>query len=380
MNKDLLEDYFTRTEIFNQPELWIKTYEKILIELQAIKNFLNGILSRENLEIILTGAGTSAFIGDVLEGSFQKGLNTTTKAISTTNLVTHPEFYLNKNKPLLLVSFARSGNSPESSKAIELSEIICKEVYHLVITCSDTSTLIDSLNRKKSYLFVLPDKSNDKGLAMTASFTSMLLTGLLISNYQKAEELNGEIKILSGYGDRILNEYSEKLKEVSKIDFERAVFLGSGPLKGIARESHLKLQELTDGKVICKHDSFLGFRHGPKAVVNEKSLLVYLFSNNKYVNRYELDLVNAINEGRKPVYTIGIMEKKIDGLEMSLPIILSDKGNPLNEDFLSVPLILPAQLIGFYKSINLGLNPDSPSADGMISRVVEGVELYPYKK
>ncbi len=380
MNKDLLEDYYTKVEIYNQPELWIKTYKKFLIELPSIKNFLNEILSKENLEIVLTGAGTSAFIGDVLEGSFIKGLDTTTKAIATTDLVTHPEFYLNKSKPLLLISFARSGNSPESAKAIELSEIICKEVYHLVITCNNSSTLIDSLNSKKRYLFVLPDETNDKGLAMTASFSSMLLTGLLIANYQRAEELNGEIRILSEYGDKILNEYTENLKEVSKINFDRAVFLGSGTNKGIARESHLKLQELSDGKVICKYDSFLGFRHGPKAVVNDKTLVVYLFSNDQYVNRYEYDLVKAINEGRKPAYTIGITEKKIDDLDMSLQIVLSNNGNNLSEEILSAALVLPAQLIGFYKSINLGLNPDSPSADGMISRVVEGVNLYPYKK
>ena len=380
MNKDLLEDYYTKVEIYNQPELWIKTYKKFLIELPSIKNFLNEILSKENLEIVLTGAGTSAFIGDVLEGSFIKGLNTTTKAIATTDLVTHPEFYLNKSKPLLLVSFARSGNSPESVKAIELSEIICKEVYHLVITCNNSSALINSLNSKNRYLFVLPDETNDKGLAMTASFSSMLLTGLLIANYLRAEELSGEIRILSEYGDKILNEYSEKLKEVSKINFDRAVFLGSGANKGIARESHLKLQELTDGKVICKYDSFLGFRHGPKAVVNDKTLVVYLFSNDQYVNRYEYDLVKAINEGRKPAYTIGITENKIDDLDMSLQIVLSNTGNNLCEEILSAALILPAQLIGFYKSITLGLNPDSPSADGMISRVVEGVNLYPYKK
>ena len=327
MNKDLLEDYYTKVEIYNQPELWTKTYKKFLIELPSIEDFLNEILSKENLEIVLTGAGTSAFIGDVLEGSFIKGLNTTTKAIATTDLVTHPEFYLNKNKPLLLISFARSGNSPESAKAIELSEMICKEVYHLVITCNNSSTLIDSLNSKKGYLFVLPDETNDKGLAMTASFSSMLITGLLISNYQRAEELSSEIKTLSEYGDIILNEYSEKLKEISKINFDRAVFLGSGANKGIARESHLKLQELTDGKVICKYDSFLGFRHGPKAVVNDKTLVVYLFSNDQYVNKYEYDLVKAINEGRKPAYTIGITEKKIDSLDMSLQIVLSNNGS-----------------------------------------------------
>lgn len=379
MDKDILEEYYTWTEIFSQPELWKKTYKKFLQESALIKGFLKKVLLKKNLDIVLTGAGTSAFIGDVLEGSFQKELKITTKAIATTDLVTNPELYFNETKPLLLVSFARSGNSPESSKAIELAEILCKEVYHLVVTCNNESGLIDSLKGTNNYLFVLPEEANDKGLAMTASFTSMLLTGFLISKYEKAEELSGEIIRLPEYGNNILNNYSEKLKEVSEMNFERAVFLGSGAIKGIARESHLKLQELTDGKIICKYDSFLGFRHGPKAVVNNKTLLMYLFSNNNYVNKYEYDLVNTINKGRKPAYTIGVMENKTNDLDLSLSIILSDDGKKINEELLPVALILPAQLLGFYKSVSLGFNPDSPSVDGMISRVVEGVKLYEYK-
>ena len=349
----MLDEHYTKGEIFNQPELWEKTYKKFLQEASSLKDFLSKVLSKKRLDIVLTGAGTSAFIGDVLEGPFQKEFKKTTKAIATTDLVTNPELYFNVNKPLLLVSFARSGNSPESSKAIELAEMFCNEVYHLVVTCNNESRLINSLKSTNYYLFVLPEENNDKGLAMTASFTSMLLTGFLVSKYERAEKLHAEIKRLSEYGNNILHNYSGKLKKVSELKFERAVFLGSGAIKGIARESHLKLQELTDGKIICKHDSFLGFRHGPKALVNNKTLIVYLFSNNRYVNKYEYDLVKAINKGRKPAYTIGVMENKMNGLGLSLQIILSGDGKQLCENFLPVAFILPAQLIGFYKSLNL---------------------------
>ena len=160
--------------------------------------------------------------------------------------------------------------------------------------------------------------------------------------------------------------------------FKRAVFLGSGLLKGIARESQLKLQELTDGKVICKYDSFMGFRHGPKAVIDDDTLIIYLFSNNHYANLYEIDLVNAISESRKNLFTIGIMEKNIDSVKVDLRIVLSQNGKKIQEEFLPVVSVLPAQLLGLYKSLNLGLNPDSPSASGMIHRVVQGVNIYPY--
>jgi len=149
-------------------------------------------------------------------------------------------------------------------------------------------------------------------------------------------------------------------------------------LKGIARESQLKLQELTDGKVICKYDSFMGFRHGPKAVINENTLVVYLFSNNNYANLYELDLVKAIVSGRKNLFSIGIMENAIDTPGIDLKIILSENGKKLHEDFLPIVSVLPGQLLGLFKSLVLGLEPDSPSESGMIHRVVQGVKTYEY--
>ncbi len=193
-------------------------------------------------------------------------------------------------------------------------------------------------------------------------------------------EIESEVTLLIKYGEKLFNNYIDSLKHVSELEIERAIFLGSGMMKGIARESHLKLQELTDGRIICKHDSFLGFRHGPKAVINENSLITYLFSNNKYVNRYEVDLVNAINNGRKPRFSIGVMESKIEDVKLELNIILGDGKSKLSEEFLAVVSILPAQILGFYKSIQFGLNPDSPSESGMIHRVVQGVNIYPYVK
>ena len=370
--------YHTYSEIMGQPELWIKTYNKFINESDSIKKFIDKVLSIKNIEIILTGAGTSSYIGDVIQGPLSCAAKTTTHSISTTDIVTHPEVYFSKTKPQLLISFARSGNSPESRKVIELAELINPNIYHFIITCNEKSKMLNVVNKDNSYIFFLPKEANDKSLAMTGSFTSMLLTGLLLTKIKTISSLRRDVEILAEYGKLILTEYSKKLKEVAKYKFDRAVFLASSSLKGVAKESHLKLQELTDGKVICKYDTFLGFRHGPKAVVNNKTLIVFLFSNNKYVNKYETDLVNSFSNGRKPICTIGVMEQKIKTLNIDLPIIYSSKKTNISEEFLSIVSVLPAQLLGFYKSIDLGFNPDSPSANNMISRVVQGVKLYPY--
>ena len=376
-NPVLQKAFFTDTEIFRQPELWAKISDDFKSIKSNLKKFFERVFSNENIQVILTGAGTSAFIGDVLLGSFSKNLYDATTAIATTDLITHPEIYFNKNKEYLLISFARSGNSPESAQAIFLSEEFSKKVYHLIITCNNDSELTKAISNKDSFIILMPPEADDKGLAMTSSFTTMLLAGLLISRINLSEELARHINILLGYGQKLLNNHSNDLKEIAELDFKRAVFLGSGMLKGIARESHLKLQELTDGKVICKYDSFMGFRHGPKAVIDESTLVVYLFSNNPYVNLYEMDLVNAVANGRKNLFTLGLMEKEIEAKGTNLNIVLSSNGERIPEEFLPVVSVLPAQLLGFYKSLNLGLNPDSPSSSGMIHRVVQGVKIYP---
>ena len=388
MNKNLMSEniedlksinLFTSKEIIGQPKLWLKVWEAVTRKKLEISDFLKRAKKNSNLHIILTGAGTSAFIGDVLEGPIQKGTGIVTKAVPTTDLVTHPEFYFSKGNDILLISFARSGNSPESAKVVQLAGQLSHEVLNLVITCNKKSILTDSLQNTDDLVFLLPPESNDKGLAMTGSFTSMLLTGLLISKIDFVDEKEFEINLLIKYANTILNDYLSSLKQISELEFERVVFLGSGLMKGIARESHLKLQELTDGKIICKYDSFLGFRHGPKAVLNENTLITFLFSNNEYVNKYEVDLVKSISEGRKPIFSLGIMEKIIKSANLDLNIILGDSKNQLSEDLLTIVSVLPAQILGFFKSIKLGLNPDNPSESGMIHRVVQGVKIYPYK-
>jgi tagatose-6-phosphate ketose/aldose isomerase len=380
--KEIKDNYsggdFTSKEILGQPNLWLKVWEYVKSMAPEISIFLNKAKSNTKMHIILTGAGTSAFIGEILEGPFQRGTGLITKAVATTDLVTHPELYFQNDKEVLLISFARSGNSPESTKAIQLAEQLSHKILNIVITCNENGNLVKNLKNSDNLIFFLPPEADDKSLAMTSSFTSMLLAGLLISDINSIDDKKSEVSTLNLYGKKIFSEYLSSLLAVSELDFDRAVFLGSGPMKGVARESHLKLQELTDGKIVCTYDSFLGLRHGPKAVINEHSLLTYLFSNNRYVNKYEVDFVNDISNGRKPIFSIGIMESKIEGIHLDLEIILGDGESKLSEDFLAIVSVLPAQILGFFKSFQSGLKPDNPSVSGMINRVVQGVNIYPY--
>jgi tagatose-6-phosphate ketose/aldose isomerase len=368
--------FHTAKEISGQPDLWYKTYTRVRESKAGIQRFLQKCFKKEKLEIILTGAGTSAFIGDVVEGPCQQKMSMNIRAVATTDLVTHADQYFFKDKPLLLISFARSGDSPESVAAINLADQICSEINHLIITCNPTGALASQCKRENCLVFLLPPEADDLSLAMTGSFTSMLLSCLLFSEIEHIDDMEAVVKQLHSYGTMILENYLDSLSRIARLPFNRAVFLGSGPMQGIACESHLKLQELTDGKVICKYDSFLGFRHGPKAVIDDATLLVFLFSNKDYVHQYERDLVDDINKGHSGLARIGIGESISNMNNLDLSISFDKEERCLPEEYLAIADILPAQILGFMKSLDLGLKPDTPSASGTITRVVQGVKIY----
>jgi tagatose-6-phosphate ketose/aldose isomerase len=367
----------TEREIWGQPGLWQKVYGKVQNEKDSLLEFLNVATASNKLNVILTGAGSSAFIGLSLIGTFKRNLRNQTSAVATTDLVTHPNDFFYTDAPLLLISFARSGNSPESVAAVRLADQLCSKVYHLIITCDSSGDLANYTSGSLSYKFILPAEANDKSLAMTGSYSGMLLAGVLIARINEIEKLKIQVTTLQNYGLKLLGQ-SEAFRKIADINFDRALFLGSGPLFGTATESHLKLQELTDGKVICKKDSFLGLRHGPKVVINSKTLVFLLFTNQLNVLPYEKDLVNELNAGTKPSFIAGLIEAGIIDTQLDKLFVLSETGFELDEDFLSVCFILPAQMIGFYKSLQLGFDPDMPSKSGTISRVVKGVVIYPY--
>lgn len=197
---------YTANEISGQPELWLKTWNLINKNSTQLRNYLHDVFEQQDLQIILTGAGTSAFIGEVLEGPIQKNTKIPTRAVPTTDLVTHPELFTLENKPTLLISFARSGNSPESVKTVELANQISKNIYHLIITCNPNGELAKLSCSNKCFVFVLPPESDDQSLAMTGSFSSMLLAGLLIFRFDELSTLKNQISLIHKYGCEFFDE------------------------------------------------------------------------------------------------------------------------------------------------------------------------------
>ncbi len=377
-----MKSYYTYDEIKQQPQLWLSILSVVKEKESEIKSLLERYQSLLESEVIFTGAGSSFFIGEMVSGPFQLYTGISSRAVSTTEIVTHPQLYINPQKEVLLVSFARSGDSPESIAAINNAEKVSHKVSNLIICCNKEGELM-KMNFRNSTKILLPEIAHDKGLAMTSSVSSMVLTALLMARIHEIKSLRSQVELLGKYAKRIIENKESIFEHIISAQYERIVFLGSGSFLGLAREAHLKLQELTNGKFICKFDSFLGFRHGPMAVVNEKTLMFYFFSNVKYVRQYELDMVNSMNGKIRPAYSIGVSEDIFESDGLDQLITFSEMGKNLDESFLMLAELVVAQLFSFYKSVHEGFNPDNPSVNGTIHRVVQGVKIYemePVKK
>jgi len=365
----------TYKEILQQPAVWKEQYAAMVAQKPAIQAFLAKYLTPQT-DIVLTGAGTSAFIGDAI-APVLRPIWKNVRAVATTDLITHAADYLDADKPLLLISFARSGNSPESVGAVDLANRICKNIAHIYITCNKDGYLAKTAGKDNILCLLLPEATNDKSLAMTSSFSTMLLTCLMLSRINTIEDEKTAVENIAANAQSVLNQ-ENLLQAIAMRPFERAVFLGSGPMKGIAEECHLKLQELTDGAVVCKFDTFLGFRHGPKAVVNSKSIVVYLTSDDESVQRYERDLIEQVDGNNKLVAQVIVSagkKVKVEGVEEDLQVCMP-YGSAQTSIYGLLPFVLVGQMLGFHASLAHGLCPDTPSVSGNISRVVEGVTIY----
>lgn len=372
---------FTLNEIYQQPKTWLKTLNQIENNKDSIREFINKVTKNQDFDVILTGAGTSEFIGNALYSQLNKVLKYKVKSYATTDLVATPQNYLSKTKPTLLVSFGRSGNSPESIGAVEVANEVCSNIHHLFVTCNKygaLSKMADKLNN--CYAINLTEETHDGGFAMTSSFTNMYLATYLCFNIDKLSEKAEIISAICSSAQNFLDEGFEiAQKIVDEYNFERIIYLGSNTLKGISQESALKVLELTAGNVVALFDTPLGFRHGPKSIIDDSTLVVVYVSNDDYTYKYELDFIKEISFQRNNNKLAIITDKPSDELsELADYIFAYDtKINP-NTVELGLAYITFAQILAVLKSLSLNITPDNPFPTGEVNRVVEGVTLYKY--
>ncbi len=370
----------TAKEIIQQPDTWRESVKNLIKNKIEIKSFIDSFLSKKEFRIILTGAGTSAFAGEVCEPYLTSLLNKRVEAIATTDLVASPKSYFIKDIPTLLVSFARSGNSPESVHAVNLASQLVDDLYQVVITCNENGKLAkNTVNDEKSLLLLMPPQTNDLGFAMTSSFTTMVLNAMAVFNINNIENFSSDVDKLSNSVNDFIENNIEKVTSLANEDFERIVYLGSSTSKGIARESALKVLELTAGKVNASYDTPLGFRHGPKSVVDDETVSVIYISNDEYTRQYDLDLAKEMLAHKKNDKVVIVGDNIEEDILNKADYVFNVENinyNVENKVLLPLQQIIFGQMLSFLKSVNLGITPDNPCPTGEVNRVVQGVILH----
>jgi tagatose-6-phosphate ketose/aldose isomerase len=296
------------------------------------------------------------------------------EAIATTDLLSGPKQYFQDDVPTLLVSFGRSGSSPESVAVVNLADQLLHECHQLVFTCNEQGTLYQHCReRQNSLAILLPPETHDQSFAMTSSFTAMMLAASLVFN--DAHSGFQSVAPIARAARELLNQHNTRLKDLAAESYSRVVYLGSNGFKALAREAALKLLELTDGKVIAAFDSPLGFRHGPKTIVTRDTLLFVFVSNDPYTRRYDLDLLCELRRdalaGRVIAITAQIEDSVTEGDYLHVPHAAQAVDGELY-----YPYIVCGQLYAFYRSLSLGNKPDQPINSGTVSRVVRGVTIH----
>ncbi|MDF2557568.1 MAG: tagatose-6-phosphate ketose isomerase [Bacillales bacterium] len=380
-NSDQLKEIgaiYTATEIAQQPRLWLETVSIIESQLDEINSFMERNV-KSDTRIILTGAGTSDYVGATIADHLSKILSKIVEAIPTTDIVSNPFDYVDKNVPTVLVSFARSGNSPESVGAFDLLNKL-ENIHHIVITCNDKGALAERVKEGKQHLLVLmPSDSNDKGFAMTGSFTCMLLAAVLIFDIAQFKENKKYTEIIASQGENIIENGWAHVKQICSKNPSRIIYLGSGFLRKLAQELMLKNLELTNGTIMAMAESVLGFRHGPKTFINDETVVIVLVSQHPYTQLYDADLIKEIFNDKGEHQIIVLDYQKNPMYQTICNQYYSIGGKEVPAVFTALNYVLYGQMIGLYNSIRLGITPDNPVPSGAVNRVVQGVTIHPYK-
>ena len=345
---DALEKWATWQEIHRQPEIW--SAWGTTLDVQGLRDWISGL---DYDEIWFCGAGTSAYIGDIIAAGVP-GL----KSVASTDLVATPKAFLNGVKPLV-VSFGRSGNSTESIGTLDALDALAPDAPRLHITCNKDGALATRGSKGPMKAIVLPDATHDAGFAMTSSFSTMLLTALAL--FDAPCDVPARLTAMADQMAALLPQLQDAARP------ERAVYVGSGPLAYAAREAALKVMELSAGQIPALWDSTLGFRHGPKSFVTDGTAITVFTSPYAPTKDYDADLVAELRQQfpKSRVTAIG------PGGDIDIAM-------PFGPTWAAPLCVAAAQVTGVIWADQLGLNVDDPfTGQGTLSRVVSGVKLYP---
>ncbi len=368
--------FHTLREICQQPLTWLETGASAVSALPVLASAVSRVQGVSGT-IVLTGSGSSVYAGECLAPVLQESLRVPVFAVPSGEVLTHPHGSLPPRGPFLLVSLARSGNSPESCGVLDSVREGSAGGHHLVITCNRQGRLATRYSGDpRVSTLVLGDATCDRSLVMTSSFTNMVLAGLLLGKTDDVPGYSRWVEGLALCGAALLLRSGQAIARMARTDYRSAVFLGSGGHHGAARESALKMLEMTAGRVKTFPETYLGLRHGPMCAIDEETLVVCFLSSDPIVRAYELDLLEELDRKGLGARKLLVGHDVPDDLASARDLAVELEAE-LGDGPLPILDVLVGQQLAFFRSLHEGLRPDLPSADGVISRVVEGFALHP---
>jgi tagatose-6-phosphate ketose/aldose isomerase len=373
----------TPKEISQQPDTWESTFQECDRQRVELRSFLNragvGSQSPAAPSIYLVGAGTSDYVGRALADLLRQCWSSPVWAVPSTDLLINLDSLILRGRDYLWISFSRSGDSSEGVAVLEKVLKAYPHVHHLVVTCNKSGRMAElcSRNPDKMLALILNEAVNDRGLAMTSSFTNMVVAGQCLAHIDQLELYGKILESVREIGSKFLHQAAASANRVAAMNFSKACFLGSGPLAAVANESALKLLELTAGKTPTISESVLGFRHGPMSSLDKSTLFTQFISNDPRRQKYEIDLLTEIRDKDLAGITVAVAPQHLSGLESIADHVLS-LGVPkaLKDEYRPQVDVMFAQLLGLFSSLNAGLQPDHPSPNGAINRVVAHLQIY----
>ena len=370
----------TTREIKQQPELWQEAIAYYRTKQSAIDDFLAQIVAKhQSVRVVFTGAGTSAYVGDTVLPYLKGVVNEhqlELQSVPTTDLVSNPHQFFKADIPTLLVSFARSGNSPESVAAVTIGQQLVRDFYQLTITCAPQGQLAQKAQGDDhNLLLLMPERANDQGFAMTGSYSCMTLTALLVFDPRPLSEKEAIVTHLVAMGQEVLRREPE-IQALVAADFNRVVYLGSGSLAGVAREAQLKILELTAGQVATAFDSSMGFRHGPKSFIDDQTLVFDFVSQDPYTRQYDCDILREMDEDgiARLVCAVTVAGDTQPFTGACFAVTAPEMTIP--DGYLALPYVVFAQTVSLLSAVKVGNKPDTPSPSGTVNRVVQGVIIH----
>jgi tagatose-6-phosphate ketose/aldose isomerase len=365
--------FHTLREICQQPQTWIRTAEMMQQSTGLLFPLIEGISS-----LVLTGSGSSEFAGDCVRMALQKELGLDVQSVSGGALLTHGNRTLPVGRPALMVSLARSGDSPESVGAVGLMLSLEPQVRHLVLTCNRHGRLaMNWRGDPRVTVITLDDRTNDRSLVMTSSFTNIVLAARFLGFKNEPLRYRSICEGLAQAASELLKNHFGTLADVGRGSFRHVLFLGSGPHFAAAREAALKMLEMTAGRVTTACETYLGLRHGPMSAVTDETLIVGFLSTDPGVRAYECDVLRELSQKGLGLFRVITGHRVPPELILGSDVAIGYEAvADLGDDNLPVLDVIVAQMLAFFRCLREGLGPDSPSKSGVINRVVQNFALH----